>query len=114
MSAKMRYLHRIVGVPLGVNILGLLELFTVIGVVTGTGVYISSFSRGLAGLLMFLGVTAITALDLWWRLQQPELGRWTRLFSPFTGGCFVYVPIWLLLFALGLFVLGIAITKSFG
>jgi hypothetical protein len=89
----MRHLTRIVHVPIGVNILGLLELFALIETF-----FAANFVSGaLSALPLCLGFAAIVGVDLWWRIRQPEQSRWTRLFSPFTGGCFIYIPIWLLL-----------------
>ena len=91
----MRHLTRIVGDPVGVNLLGLLELFASVAIQSS-----ASFApKALALLALCLGLPAIAAFDLWWRIRQPERSRWTRLFSPFTGGCFIYFPIWLVLLA---------------
>src|SRR3954466_14616432 len=91
----MRHLTRIVGDPVGVNLLGLLELFASIAILSSV-----SFVPKAVGLLMLcLGPPAVAAFDLWWRIRQPERSWWARLFSPFTGGCFIYLPIWLVLLA---------------
>jgi len=106
----LRHLHRIVAVPFGTNILGLPDIFASIGFIWLIGVLPSSLMIvRVIGLLA--GVAALMVFDLWWRLRQPESSRWLRLFSLFTGGCFFFVPIWLLfpLFALGT---GVAIILS--
>jgi hypothetical protein len=96
----MRHLSRIVATPFGVNILGLLELFALIGSLAGTIALANYIPQSLRWLLLgcLAGpVVAIVVFDLWWRHRQPETTRWGRLFSPFAGGCFFFLPIWLLL-----------------
>ncbi len=92
----MRHLTRIVGVPFGVNILGLLEIFAFVGTIFGATAASDHVPRflGLAALVGAPGL--IVAFDLWWRHRQPEATKLARLFSPFAGGCFAFVPIWLL------------------
>ena len=87
------HLTRIVGYPLGVNILGLLEFFAWIGsfmVMTN-----DSLSLLLARPLILLIMVAIAAFDLWWRNGQPEAETRGTWFSPYTGGCFMFLPVWL-------------------
>jgi hypothetical protein len=92
----MRHLTRIVGVPIGVNLLGLLELFAFIGVLFGM-IALTNYVHAVILLALLVGsVIGIIVFDLWWRRGQPEVTWWGRLFSPFAGGCFFYVPIWLL------------------
>lgn len=96
----MRHLTRIVGVPLGVNILGLLELFAWIGSMVGIG-SLSGIVHPAVGICgMVGGFIGIAAFDIWWRARQPEQSLWKRLYSPFTGGCFAFLPVWSLLLAL--------------
>lgn len=99
----MRHLHRIVGARFGANILGLLELFAFFGIMTAEITYVAPYSRVMLGVMFLANFVGIIGFDLWWRLRQPEPSRWARLFSPFTGGCFVFAPIWLLLSLLVLF-----------
>jgi len=91
----MRHLTGIVAVKAGANILGLLELFAFVGGMFG-GIELSEHTSRIIG-RVFLGVAvaAIIAFDLFWRSRQREFGSWWRLFSPFAGGCFVFVPVWL-------------------
>jgi xanthine/uracil permease len=96
----MRHLHRIVAVPIGTNIMGLLDILVSIGILWGI-IYCSSFSLGMfiKAIVIIgscIGTIGIIAFDLWFRNRQPESKLWIRLLSPFTGGCFLYVPIWLL------------------
>ena len=92
----MRHLTRIVSVPFGVNILGLLEIFALVGALFGMIVVSDYISQSLRLATLVCAAAAIVAFDLWWRRGQPETTWWARLFSPFAGGCFVFVPIWLL------------------
>jgi hypothetical protein len=88
------HLTRIVAVPFGFNILGLLEFFAWIGipaVMTN-----DSLPEWLPLALMCVVMIAIVAFDLWWRPGQPESGTWGNWFSPYTGGCFFFLPGWLL------------------
>ena len=87
------HLTRIVGFPLGVNILGLLEFFAWIG--SPMVMINDSLPVFMPPLLMLIIMVAIAAFDLWWRSGQPEAGTRGNWFSPYTGGCFVYLPIWL-------------------
>ena len=106
----MRHLTRIVGDPIGVNILGLLELFALVAIF-----FAANFVSGaLSVLALCLGFAAIVSFDLWWRIRQSERSRWAQLFSPFTGGCFIYFPIWLILligFLVGIIAILIAIAR---
>jgi hypothetical protein len=89
---KMRHLSRIVGVPIGTNLLGLLEIFAFIGVSS-----ILNYIPRVAGIVLLpAGFFGIVGLDLWWRIGQPERSVWVRLFSLFTGGCFAFLPMWLI------------------
>lgn len=93
---RMRHLTRIVGEPYGVNILGLLEIFAMIGLLTSIGLLGDNFPRLLNLCVILIGFFGTVSFDVWWRIQQPEAPRWQRLLSPYTGGCFIFVPIWLL------------------
>ena len=110
----MRHLTRIVGVPFGVNILGLLEFFALIGILSLPS-FVNSIPGIIGGLILCLGFAGIIAFDLWWRSRLPNLSWRARLLSPYEGGCFVFVPIWLL-FALasliGIVALLIAVSKG--
>jgi hypothetical protein len=84
-------LTRIVVIPAG-NILGLLELFAAFGVSVG-----AVATMGAAGaVLVPVCLLGIMAFDIWWRTAQPEQALWARLLSPYAGGCFGLIPIWLL------------------
>jgi hypothetical protein len=112
MEIEMRHLHRIVGARYGANILGLLEILAFFAVFTAGCTYVGPYSRALMGVLFLSNFAGIIGFDLWWRHRQPEASRWTRLFSPFTGGCFIFAPIWLLLVLLVVFVAGVGLTMS--
>jgi hypothetical protein len=92
----MRHLSRIVALPFGVNIIGLMEVFAVIGIQFGAIALSDQISAFLGRVVGAFGLGAVMVFDLWLRSRQPEGTRWRRLFSPFAGGCFVFVPIWLL------------------
>jgi hypothetical protein len=40
------------------------------------------------------GTGLVTIFDLAWRCGEVEPALWRRLISPFTGGCFLFIPIW--------------------
>ena len=82
----MRYLTRVVVIPFGANILGLLEVFAVFGVM--------AFPESLRGVVFLTLSVVLMAFDVWCRSHQPEVTLWGRLLSPFSGGCFFFVPIW--------------------
>ncbi len=92
----MQHLTRIVVFPFGMNILGLLELLAVLAWLT---FIISEFDMPslFGGMVLLSGILSVIVFDFGWRLRQPEPSRSTRLFSPYEGGCIVYIPIWLLL-----------------
>jgi hypothetical protein len=92
----MRHLSRIVGDPFGVNILGLVEMFFFIGILGGASAIDDQIPRFLSLLALCMALIGPIVFDLWWRIRQPERSVWVRLFSPFTGGCFIYVPVWLI------------------
>jgi hypothetical protein len=111
----MRHLSRIVGDPYGVNILGLVEMFSFVGILAGTSAIDNQIPRILGALVLSMGFVAPTVFDLWWRIRQPERSVWVRLFSPFTGGCFIYIPIWLVFaggFVAGVVAILTKITRS--
>jgi hypothetical protein len=108
----MRRLHRVVVVPFGTNILGLLEFFAIIGVFIATITLLSPISRVLANAVLLVAVLGIIVLDLVWRSRQPESSRWSLLFSPFAGGCFLFVPIWLLFPVFILSILAVVLVKA--
>jgi hypothetical protein len=89
----MRYLT-IVEIPVGANILGLLELFALIG-----SMFLAASAEFLPASLrwipMALGFVSVTTFDLNWRLQQQDGNRLRRLVSPFRGGCILFIPVWL-------------------
>jgi hypothetical protein len=87
----MRHLSRIVVVPAGTNLLGLLEMFAFIGTLSLTN-YVPRIAAFALLPVAFFGTVG---LDLWWRIGQPERSVWVRLFSLFTGGCLAFLPIWL-------------------
>jgi hypothetical protein len=106
----MRHLTRIVGVPFGVNILGLLELFALLGSVVGFGILAANISLppAIGGPGMAAIFAGIVGFDIWWRTNQPEESLTTRLLSPYTGGCFGFAPIWLVI-PIGVVVGGVAL-----
>jgi len=90
----MAYLTRIV--HCGMNLLGLLEMFALTGALVGVTAFLDDIPQSLRLLPLVLASGVIVAFDIWWRRRQLDFGRRARLFSPFAGGCFVYLPIWLL------------------
>lgn len=93
---KLYHLSRIVVVPFGTNILGLSELLASIGLFISVIRLFPSPSKIVGTMMLLGGILAIMAFDMWWRMGQLEVRRWERLFSLFTGGCFIFLPIWLL------------------
>lgn len=81
----------------GFNLLGLAEIFALIGGMRALTELDAHLNRwvGLAlGMALLIGVPAF---DVKFRLAQPELSRCKRLFAPFCGGSLLYVPFWLFL-----------------
>ena len=90
----MDHLTRIVGFPYGVNVLGLLEVFTAIGLMCLPSIAPEALPAILVVLTVLLGFALIIAFDLWWRTGQHNPSWRVRLLSPFEGGCFLYIPTW--------------------
>ena len=87
---------RIVVFPIGINVLGMLELCAVFGI----GVY----TAALPGIFALMGMTSIMAFDLWWRSGQTDEEWWVRFVSPYAGGCLAFLPVWVL-FPIGAMIL---------
>jgi hypothetical protein len=76
----------------GANLLGLLEFFAWVGVMA-LAVSVLEYKL-LSAAIFIIGWFIIIGFDLLWRLKQVEYDKISRLFSPFCGGCFVFLPIW--------------------
>ena len=108
----MQHLTRIVKLP-GVNILGLLEFAAFVGLLVGAIELGETAARPLLLAGMGIGIVGIVVFDMWWRVRQPEPSVLQRLLSPFTGGCFILVPMWLLFSVAFLaFVIGLVVTAA--
>src|SRR5262249_40472144 len=91
--SKMTHLTRVVGVPSGINMLGGLEVLAVFGALAAAvsidwRVRWASAATGAAG----PGLCPVFVLG--WRCGEVERASWRRLISPFTGGCFLFIPVW--------------------
>jgi hypothetical protein len=98
---------RIVVFPFG-NVLGMLEIcatFALSGAVASMSLMASAF----LGPPVIVGVMAF---DIWWRTGQPERAWWARLLSPYAGGCFGFIPVWIFFPAFLLFVIALALVPN--
>jgi hypothetical protein len=101
------FLTRVVGLWSGCNLLGILEALALPGLFIAALEYVEPRSSRAAKSIILAGVFALMAIDLWWRngVESPRT-RW-RFFSPFSGGCLMYVPFWMYCAVMGLiFLLG--------
>ena len=89
----MRHLTRAVAAPQGINILGGLEVIAAsfaaaVSKATWPFHWASATTGAVAAAL-------IAIFDFAWRSRETEPASSRRLFSPFTGGCFLFVPLWI-------------------
>jgi hypothetical protein len=89
----MTHLTRVVRSPHGINILGGLE------VIAGFGIFAAAISiewpvRWASVATLAAAAGLIAAFDFAWRYREVEPKSWRRLISPFTGGCFLFIPLW--------------------
>jgi hypothetical protein len=97
----MKLLIYIVNMFSGANILGLLELLAAVGVWAGL-MAVDGPMRWASGAVLSVGALLIATFDLGWRYGESHPTSWRRFISPYTGGCFFYIPVWLLLPLIGL------------
>jgi hypothetical protein len=91
----MRHVTRAVAAPQGINILGGLEVIAAFGVFAAA---VSEAAWPFQWASATTGAVAaglIAAFDFGWRYQETEPASTRRLISPFTGGCFFFVPLWI-------------------
>ena len=80
---------------LGINLLGVLLLLVIaFGMWGGIEIEARLQNRTIGAMLFFASVLFSAALDIAWRLSRGEHDYANRLFSPFAGGCMLYLPIW--------------------
>jgi hypothetical protein len=104
------HLTRVVAAPQGINLLGGLEVIAAFGALAlAMSVDWPTPWAGAAVVATAAGL--ITVFDFAWRLLQVEPASWRRLISPFTGGCFLFVPLWVWALPAFLFLLMVALHR---
>jgi hypothetical protein len=108
-SLGMRILTRIVVFIGGANLLGAVEVILLIGPFlmfpqdrAHTNLTLNQIYGGTMGLVVAL-------IDAAWRWGQPRAGHIQRWFSPYEGGCVVFVPGWVI----GICFTGMAVWAGF-
>ncbi len=101
---RFRYATRIVVIPPGTNLLGLLEIFAFVGVLFVPSLLPGDLAVSVSAVLFPVVLGAIAVQDVWWRLTDPDPMGWMRLISPFTGGCFLFLPLWILFPCFGVYI----------
>jgi hypothetical protein len=106
----MPHLTRVVAVPQGINVLGGLEVIAAFGVLAAAMTKVDwPFPWASAG--TFATASGLLAVfDFAWRYREVEPSTWRRLILPHTGGCFLFVPVWI--WALPVFVLTLVTAMS--
>ena len=77
----------------GCNLLGLVNVFAFIGLMT-TIIERAPDNRFLRAGLLVLIALACCAFDVWMRLLSPGEPRWRKLRSTHAGGALVFIPVW--------------------
>lgn len=85
----------------GVNLLGVLLMLEIaFGGWGATEMSAWIQNRVVGGILVFTPLCFAPVFDVAWRLLRGNGGFATKLFSPFMGGCVLYIPIWAAISAL--------------
>ena len=97
----------------GVNLLGvLLLLIGAFGLWGAIELVARLESKKIGIVLVAAGVYAPAMLDIIWRLTRGNASYGNRLLSPLEGGCFVYLPIWVYVLGLTIFVGYLAVSRG--
>jgi hypothetical protein len=58
------------------------------------------------------GTGLVAVFDLAWRCREVEPASWRRFISPFTGGCFLFIPVWVWALPPFLFLFSVAARRA--
>jgi hypothetical protein len=106
----MRHLTRVVAVPQGINILGGLEVIAAFGVFAAAITKVDWPFQWASAATFASASGLISVFDFAWRYREVEPASSRRLFLPHTGGCFLFIPIWI--WAFPIFIISFTIKIS--
>jgi hypothetical protein len=105
----MRHLTRVVAVPQGINILGGLEFIAAFGVCAAAITKLDWPFRWDSAATFATASGLLALFDFAWRYREVEPASYRRLILPHTGGCFLFIPIWIWAFPIFILMITIAI-----